>query len=255
MTLHYIVTYNINSVCLVLPFCASAARMYRCDIICWDMAFSPPCPILKSVRHTLKKGVGVVYMARDKNFNSSVQLLLNLHKCLFPRSSQVARLRSQMVWHLCIVSIALTTHQLQVERRESHRANQVYTLTTHQLQVERRESHRVNQVYALTTHQLQVERRESHGANQVYALTTHQLQVERRESHGANQVYALTTHQLQVERRESHRANQVYALTTHQLQVERRESHRANQVYALTTHQLQVERRESHRDNQVYGDY
>ncbi len=57
---------------------------------------------------------------------------------------------------------ALTTHQLQVERRESHRANQVYALTTHQLQVERRESHRANQVDALTTHQLQVERRESH---------------------------------------------------------------------------------------------
>ncbi len=78
-----------------------------------------------------------------------------------------------------------------------------------QLQVERRRSHRDNQVYALTTHQLQVERRESHRANQVYALTTHQLQVERRESHRDNQVYALTTHQLQVERRESHRANQV----------------------------------------------
>ncbi len=62
---------------------------------------------------------------------------------------------------------ALTTHQLQVERRESHRANQVYALTTHQLQVERRESHRDNQVYALTTHQLQVERRERHRANQV----------------------------------------------------------------------------------------
>ncbi len=53
---------------------------------------------------------------------------------------------------------ALTTHQLQVEKRESHRANQVYVLTTHQLQVMRRESHRANQVYGLTT--LQVERRE-----------------------------------------------------------------------------------------------
>ncbi len=40
----------------------------------------------------------------------------------------------------------LTTHQLQVERRESHRANSVYALTTHQLLVERRESHRDNQV-------------------------------------------------------------------------------------------------------------
>ncbi len=62
---------------------------------------------------------------------------------------------------------ALTTHQLQVERRESHRDNQVYALTTHQLQVARRESHRANQVYALTTYQLQVERKESHRANQV----------------------------------------------------------------------------------------
>ncbi len=44
---------------------------------------------------------------------------------------------------------ALTTHRLQVERRESHRANQVYALTTPQLQVERRESHRDNQVYVL----------------------------------------------------------------------------------------------------------
>ncbi len=62
---------------------------------------------------------------------------------------------------------ALTTHQLQVERRESHRDNQVYALTTHQLQVEKKESHRANQVYALTTHQLQVERRERDRANQV----------------------------------------------------------------------------------------
>ncbi len=67
---------------------------------------------------------------------------------------------------------ALTTHQLQVERRErGHSDNQVYALTTHQLQVERRESHRDNQVYALTTHQLQMETRESHRANQVYVLT------------------------------------------------------------------------------------
>ncbi len=41
---------------------------------------------------------------------------------------------------------ALATHQLQVERRESHRANQVYALTTHQLQVERGERHRANRV-------------------------------------------------------------------------------------------------------------
>ncbi len=56
---------------------------------------------------------------------------------------------------------ALTTHQIQVERRESHRDNQVYALTTHQLQVEKRESHRVNQVYALTTPATGGEERES----------------------------------------------------------------------------------------------
>ncbi len=70
--------------------------------------------------------------------------------------------------HQCAASIwMLTTHQLQVERRESHWANQVYALPTHQIQVESRESHRANQVYALTTHQLQVESRESHRVNQV----------------------------------------------------------------------------------------
>ncbi len=78
---------------------------------------------------------------------------------------------------------ALTTHQLQVERRESHRANQVYTLTTHQLQVERRESHRDNQVYELTTHQLQVERRESHrDKSSVWAHHTPATGGEKRES-------------------------------------------------------------------------
>ncbi len=96
--------------------------------------------------------------------------LLNHHQCAAS---------TWMMWRLPQDNgaSALTTHQLQVERRESHRDNQVYALTTHQLQVERRERHRANQVYALITHQLQVERRESHRDNQVYALTTHQLQV------------------------------------------------------------------------------
>ncbi len=98
------------------------------------------------------------------------------------------------------------------------------------LQVERRESHRANQVYALTTPQLQVERRESPWSqSSVCARHTPATVGEERESR-VNQVYALATHQLQVEMRGSHRANQVYALTTHQLQVERRERHRANQV-------------------------
>ncbi len=107
-----------------------------------------------------------------KHFTIMRGSLLNHHQCAAS---------TWMMWCLSQdnSASALTTHQLQVERRESHRANQVYALTTHQLQVEKRESHRDNQVYALTTHQLQVESRESHRANQVYALTTHQLQVER----------------------------------------------------------------------------
>ncbi len=54
---------------------------------------------------------------------------------------------------LCIV-VTIVVRCLQVQRRETHRANQVDALATHQLQVERRESHRANQVDALTTHQL-----------------------------------------------------------------------------------------------------
>ncbi len=46
------------------------------------------------------------------------------------------------------------------ERRESHRANQVYALTHTSYRWRERERHRANQVYALATHQLQVERGE-----------------------------------------------------------------------------------------------
>ncbi len=125
--------HNISIVCLVLPFCSSAARMCRCDIICWDMAFSPPpCPILKSVRHTLQKVWRCLHGFETRH--SSVQLLLNFHKYLFfagappdspsisttddptpsasttcvhylrrspQRAMQVARLRSEMVRNLC----------------------------------------------------------------------------------------------------------------------------------------------------------
>ncbi len=89
-------------------------------------------------------------------------------------------------------------------RGESQSANQVDALTTNQLQVERRERHRPNQVYALATHQLQVERRESKCQSSVCSHHN-QLKVERRERHRPNQEYALATHQLQVERRESKR--------------------------------------------------
>ncbi len=122
--------------CLVLPFCASAARMYRCDIICWDMAFSPTVSDIKiSATHFEKRCGRCLHGSRQElqffrpavvkftqMFISSPEhhptllpflpLMLDpasqriyYQRRSHPRASQVARLRSQMVWHLCIVSI------------------------------------------------------------------------------------------------------------------------------------------------------
>ncbi len=68
-------------------------------------------------------------------------------------------------------------HHTPATGEESHSANQVDALTTHQLQVERRESQSSG-----CAHHTPATGEESHSANQVDALTTHQLQVERRES-------------------------------------------------------------------------
>ncbi len=146
---------------------------------------------------------------------------------------------------------ALTTHRLQVEKRESHRTNQVYALTTHQLQVERRES--IDPIKCmrspLTSYRLRGERVTE--AIQVDALTTPPATgVRGEESHRA--IKCMRSPHSYRWRGESHRANQVDALTTHQLQVERRESHRANQVDALATHSYRW-RGESHRAIQVYA--
>ncbi len=86
--------------------------------------------------------------------------LLNHHQC------------AASTWMMQRLPQDSGTSALQVERRESHRANQVDALATHQLQVQRRESHRPNQVDALP-HKLQVERGERVIEPKVYALTTH----------------------------------------------------------------------------------
>ncbi len=74
-------------------------------------------------------------------------------------------------------SVCAHTHQLQVERERVIEPIKCMLSPHTSYRWERRESHRANQVYALTTHQLQVESRERVIVNQVYALTTHQLQV------------------------------------------------------------------------------
>ncbi len=105
--------------------------MYRCDIICWDMAFSPPCPILKISATHFAKGVGVAYMASTQEIkffcpqiffffaehhltillpflalmlDPTSQSVYYLHRNQ-KRTLQVSRLRSQMVWNLGIESI------------------------------------------------------------------------------------------------------------------------------------------------------
>ncbi len=131
----------------------------------------------------------------------------------------------------------LTTHQLQVERRERD-IGQSSVCAHHKPATggEERESHRAIRSGALTTHQLQVERRERHRANQVLLLTTQQLQVERRERHRANQVYVLNhTAANRWEERERDIEPIKCMRSPHTSYRWRGESHSANQVYALTT--------------------
>ncbi len=93
-------------------------------------------------------------------------------------------------------------------RGESHRANQVYALTTHQLQVERREEeridcHRANQVMRSPPPPATRWRGESDHRSHSSVCSPHTSYRWRGErDHRANQVDAFTTHQLQVERRE-----------------------------------------------------
>ncbi len=142
------------------------------------------------------------------------------------------------------------TQQLQVERRERQRANQVYALTTHQPTGARGESHRCQfQVFALTTHQLQAgERgRENRAIHVLRSSTTpaYRWRVERETKSPIKCMRSPTTPATGEEGRDAvpHRANQVYASATHQLTCGGGESHRGHQVDALTTHQLHVERR------------
>ncbi len=81
---------------------------------------------------------------------------------------------------------------------------------------ERRESHRANQVYALANPSYRWRERERVIEPIKCMRSPHtSYRWRERERHRANQVDVLATHQLQVERRESHRANQVDALATH----------------------------------------
>ncbi len=101
------------------------------------------------------------------------------------------------------------------EREREYRANQVYALTTHQLQVERRESHRDNQVYA---HHTPATGGERERVIEPIKRPTHQTGERERVIEPIKCMRS--PHTSYRWRGESHR-DKVYALTTHQLQVER----------------------------------
>ncbi len=146
---------------------------------------------------------------------------------------------------------ALTTHQIQVERRE--RVIETISVCAHHTPDtggEERESHRDNQVYALTTHQIQVERRESHRANQ--CMRSPHTRYRWRGERVIETIKCMRSPQTSYRWR-GERVIEPISVCAHHTPAtggEERESHRDNQVYALTTHQIQVERRESHRANQ-----
>ncbi len=131
---------------------------------------------------------------------------------------------------------------------ESHRAkSSVCAQHTTSLQVERRESHRANQVMRSPHHQIQVGEGER-VIEPIKCMLSPHTSYRWRGERVIEPIKCMRSPptRLQVERRESHRAHQVYALTTHQLQVERRESHRANQsVCAHHTPATGGEERES----------
>ncbi len=90
----------------------------------------------------------------------------------------------------------------------------MYALTAHQLQVERRESHRVNQVYALT--HTSYRWRGERVIEPIKCMRSPHTSYRWREERVIEPIKCTRSpHQLQVrERGESHRANQVYALHT-----------------------------------------
>ncbi len=86
-------------------------------------------------------------------------------------------------------------------RGEKDRANQVYTLTTHQLQVERRE--RIEPIQCIRSPHTSYRWRGERVIEPIKCIRSpHTSYRWRGERDRANQVYTLTTHQLQVERGE-----------------------------------------------------
>ncbi len=97
----------------------------------------------------------------------------------------------------------LSPHTSYRWRGESHRTNQVDALTTHQLQVERRERD-IEPIKCMRSPHTSYRWRGKRDIEPIKGMRSPQTSYRwRGESHRTNQVDALTTHQLQVERRES----------------------------------------------------
>ncbi len=149
----------------------------------WDIAIylrhTAPCSKITDVRFTALSHIYRPIHTAQTNANKLV--------CWSLLDQRFTRWR----WLVCLFSTTTSVqpikwmrspHTSYRWREEKVRDNQVYALTTHQLQVERIESHNANQVNALTTHQLQVERRESQRQSSVCSHHTPATGGEDRES-------------------------------------------------------------------------
>ncbi len=110
----------------------------------------------------------------------------------------------------------LTTHQLQVERRESHRANQVYALTTPATGGEERV---IEPIKWMRSPHNSYRWRGERVIEPIKVCARHTPATDGEEREIIEPIkWMRSPHTSYRWRGESHRANQVYALATHQLQ-------------------------------------
>ncbi len=125
--------------------------------------------------------------------------------------------------------------------RESHRANQVYALTTHQLQVERRESHRANQ--GMRSPHTSYRWRGERVIEPIKCMRSPQTSYRWRGERVIETIKCMRSPHTSYRWRGERVIETIKCIRSpHTSYRWRGESHRDNQVYTLTTHQLQVER-------------
>ncbi len=130
------------------------------------------------------------------------------------------------------------------EERESHRANQVYALTTHQLQVERRERV-IEPIKCMRSPHTSYRWRGERVIETIKCMRSPHTSYRWRGERVIETIKCMRSPHTSYRWRGERDIEPIKCMRSpHTSYRWRGESHRANQVYALTTHQLQVERRE-----------